>query len=182
MYLQIIQKLFSMSTIWAFDNIENKHTLSCGEDASSLSEHAINVINFEKKKVLPLTKKKELKLHQDAIECYICGKRFLKKLPNHKNYQKVRDHCHFTSKYRGAAHRICHLKFGVPSEIHVVFHNRSNYDYHFIINKLANDFEGQLEGFVENTEKYKNVSVPIETKVTNTDKDGNEMLSLYLIK
>ena len=70
----------------------------------------------------------------------------------------------------------------MPSEIHVVFHNRSNYDYHFIINKLANDFDGQLEGFVENTEKYKNVSVPIETKVTNTDKDGNEMLSLYLIK
>ena len=40
---------------------------------------AANLIKFEKKKMLPLTKK-ELKLHQDATECYICGKRFLKKI------------------------------------------------------------------------------------------------------
>ena len=51
-----------MSTIWAFDNIENKHTLHRGEDCmkkfcTSLREHATNVINFEKKKILPLTKK-----------------------------------------------------------------------------------------------------------------------------
>ena len=69
-----------MSSIWAFDNIESKHTLYRGEDymknvCTSLREHATNVINFEKKKMLPLTKK-ELKLHQDATECYICGKRF----------------------------------------------------------------------------------------------------------
>ena len=51
-----------MSTIWAFDNIENKHTLYCGEDCmkkfcTSLRENAANAINFEKKKILPLTKK-----------------------------------------------------------------------------------------------------------------------------
>ena len=68
-----------MSTIWVFDNIENKHTLYCEEDClktfyTSLREDATNVINFEKKKkMLPLTEK-ELKLHQDATECYICGK------------------------------------------------------------------------------------------------------------
>ena len=72
-----------MSTIWAFDNIEHKHTLNCGEDCmkkfcSLLREHATNVTNFEKKKVLPLTKK-ELKLHQGATACYIFGKRFLMK-------------------------------------------------------------------------------------------------------
>ena len=52
-----------MSTIWAFNNIENRHTLYRGEYCmkklcTSLKEHAINVINFEKKKMLPLTKKK----------------------------------------------------------------------------------------------------------------------------
>ena len=46
-----------MSTIWAFDNIENKHTLYCGADCmkkfyTSLRDHATNVINFEKKKIL----------------------------------------------------------------------------------------------------------------------------------
>ena len=30
-----------------------------------------------------------LKLHQDATECYICGKRFLKKLANDKKFWKV---------------------------------------------------------------------------------------------
>ena len=46
---------------------------------SSLREHATNVINSEKKKMLPLTKK-ELKLHQDAIACYIVRKKILKKV------------------------------------------------------------------------------------------------------
>ena len=69
---------------------------------SSLREHDVNLINFEKKKMPRLTKK-ELKLHHDETACYICGKRFLKTFANNKNYEKVRDHCYFTSKYRGAA-------------------------------------------------------------------------------
>ena len=61
---------YSISTIWAFDSVENKHSLCRGEDymkkfCTSLREHATNVINFENKKMLPLTKK-ELKLHLDA--------------------------------------------------------------------------------------------------------------------
>ena len=43
----------------------------------------------------------------------------------------------------------------MPNEIPAVFHNGSNYDYHFIIKELANDFEGELECLGENTEKYK---------------------------
>ena len=38
--------------------------------------------------------------------------------------------------YRGWAHSICNLKFYVPKAIPVVFHNDSNYDYHFIIKEL----------------------------------------------
>ena len=86
--------------------------------------------------MLPLTKE-ELKSHQYAKVCYICGKRILKKFAKGKNYRKVRDHCHYTGKYRGAAHSICNLKFNVPNEIPVVFYNGSNYDYHFIIKELA---------------------------------------------
>ena len=51
-----------MPSIWAFDHIENKHSLYYGENCMkkfcvSLREQAANVINFEKKKMLPLTKK-----------------------------------------------------------------------------------------------------------------------------
>ena len=39
----------------------------------------------------------------------------------------VRDHCHYTGEYRGAAHGICIIKYSVPKEIPIVFHHRSNY-------------------------------------------------------
>ena len=90
-------------------------------NCESLRKHAKNIIDFEKK-VLPLTKE-ELKSHQDVKVCYICGKRILKKFANDENYQKVRDHCHYTDKYKNAAHSICNLKFNIPSEVSVVFHN-----------------------------------------------------------
>ena len=52
-------------------------------------------------------------------------------------YHKVRDHCHYTGKFRGAAHNICNLRYKVPKEIPIVFHNGSIYDYHFVIKKLG---------------------------------------------
>ena len=69
--------------------------------------------------MLPLPKE-ELKSHQDAKVCY-SEKKILKKLYKIINYQKVRDHCHYTGKYRGGAHNICNLKFNVPYEIPVFF-------------------------------------------------------------
>ena len=79
-----------MSTLWAFDNMENKNTLNLGKDCMKkfceyLRKHAKNIIDFEKKKMLPLTKE-EIKSHQDTKICYICGKRILKKFANNKNY------------------------------------------------------------------------------------------------
>ena len=75
-----------MSTIWAFDHIENKHSLCRGKDCTkrfceSLREHAKNAIEFEKKKNI-IFNKKELELDQNATECYFCRKK------NHKNICK----------------------------------------------------------------------------------------------
>ena len=60
---------------------------------------------------------------------------------NHKNafklYHKARDHCHYTGKFRGAAHSICNLRYKTAKEIPVVFHHGSTYDHHFIIKQLA---------------------------------------------
>ena len=79
-----------MSTIWTVYNIKKKDTLFRGKDSTkrfceSFSEHAKNIIGFEKKKMLPLTKE-EFKWHQDAKICYIWGKRILKKLTKSINY------------------------------------------------------------------------------------------------
>ena len=69
-------------------------------------------------------------------------------------YHRVRDHCHYTGKYWGAADNIHHLKYKTPKKIPVVFHNGSTYDYHFIIKELAEEFERNFEFLGENTEKY----------------------------
>ena len=53
---------------------------------------------------------------------------------HYNKYQKVRYHCHYTRKYRGAAHSICNLRNKTPKKILVVFHNGFTYDYHFTIN------------------------------------------------
>ena len=69
-----------------------------------------------------------------------------------------------TGEYRSAAHSICNLKYSVPKEIPIVFHNGSNYNYHFIIKELAEESKGQFTYFGENTEKCRSFSVPISYK------------------
>ena len=53
------------------------------------------------------------------------------KVTNDNNYPKVRYHCLYTVKNRGAAHSICNLKYSTLKEIPLIFHNGLNYDYHF---------------------------------------------------
>ena len=65
--------------------------------------------------------------------------KFENKYLKDKKYRKVRDHCHYTGEYRGAAHSICNLKYSVPKEVPLVFDNGSNYDYRFIIIELAEE-------------------------------------------
>ena len=99
--------------------------------------------------------------------CYICKKEFD---TNDKKYYKVKDHCHYTGKYRGAAHNICNLRYKIPKEIPIVFHNGSTYDYHFIIKELVKEFEGNFQCLGENTEKYVTFSAPLEKEIKNKNK------------
>ena len=52
---------------------------------------------------------------------------------------------------------------------HVVFHNGSTYDYHFIIKELVKEFNSNFECLGENNEKYITFSVPIKKKIENKD-------------
>ena len=124
-----------------------------------LKEHASKISNYEKKKMIPLTTEEKIYHNKQKI-CYICQKEFNN---NDKKNYKVRDHCHYTGKYKGAAHNICNLRYKVPKEIPIVFHNGSTYDYHFITKELVKEFEGK------NTEKYITFSVPIKKKIENKD-------------
>ena len=116
---------------------------------------------------------KENKPYEKQKLCYICKKEFSTD-ENHKNafklYHKVRDHCHCTGKFRGAAHSIWNLRYKTPKEIPIVFNNGSTYDYQFIIKKPAEEFDGLLECLGETTEKYITFSVSISKEVQNGKK------------
>ena len=58
-----------------------------------------------------------------------------KKLPNHDD-EKVRDHCHITSTFRGAAHWDCDINFQLTKKVPVIFHDLKNYDSHLIFSVL----------------------------------------------
>ena len=159
---------YSLFTHCSFDKSKNKLNYynrdkdSMKKFSKDLREHVSKIINYEKKKMIPLTteEKKKQKI------CYICKKEFNN---NEKKNYEVRDHCHYMGKYRGAAHNICNLRYKVPKEVPIVFHNRSIYDYHFIIKELVKEFEGNFECLGENTEKYITFSVPIKKKIENKD-------------
>ena len=70
----------------------------------------------------------------------IINKHFNKKLKmtEDEDKNKVRDHCHITGKYRGAAHSQCNLKLKIPSKIPIIFHNLEGYDGHLIFRELNN--------------------------------------------
>ena len=90
--------------------------------------------------------------------------------------QKVRDHCRYTGKYRGAAHSNYNLNYKIPKETPVVFHNGSTYDYHFIIKQLARKFKDNFEWLGENTEKY------ITFSATINKEHGNGKTTTYKLK
>ena len=159
---------YSIFTSCSFDESKNKLNLYRGKDCmkkfcKDLKEHATRIINHEKKKIIPLTKEEKINYNDQKV-CFICKKEFD---TIDKKHHKVRDHCHYTGKYRGAAHNICNLRYKVPKEIPVVFHNGSTYDYHFIIKELIKEFEGNFDCLGENTEKYITFSVPLKKKIEN---------------
>ena len=52
--------------------------------------------------------------HENAKICYICKEKFENKYLKNKKYRKVRDKCHYTVEYRGAAHSTYNLKYSIP--------------------------------------------------------------------
>ena len=131
-----------------------------------LREHATKIVNYEKKEMIPLTKEEKNWYNMEKVS-HICKKVFSADY-NNKKHHKVKDPSHYTGKHRGAVHDICNLRYKIPKEFPVVFHNDSIYDYQFIIKKLAEEFEGEFECLGENTEKY------IFSANQKGNKDGND--------
>ena len=91
--------------------------------------------------------KEQQQSYENAKICYNCKEKFENKYLKDKKCSKVRDHCQYTQEYRDTAYSICDLKYAIPKKIPIAFHNGSNYDYHFIIKELAEEFKKTIYMF-----------------------------------
>ena len=101
-------------------------------------------LKFRFKKNMRITRKEEQDF-QEATVCHICE--------DSLNNDKVRDHCHLTGKYRGAAHSQCNLDYKLPKFYPVIFHNLSGYDTHMFIKDLA-ETPGEINCISKTEEDY----------------------------
>ncbi|XP_065682280.1 uncharacterized protein LOC136095509 [Hydra vulgaris] len=120
----------------------------------------------------------------NAKVCHICERKLKK--------DRVRDHCHITGKYRGAAHNDCNLHFKIPKFIPVFFHNLTGYDSHLFIKKLSGDgtSKEKINCIPINEEKYISFSKEIKVdeftksykfKGSNKKSEKKVEVKLYLL-
>ena len=86
------------------------------------------ITNHFNKELIMTTQDEEI--YNNSQICWICNEEL--------NTDKVRDHCHITGKFRGAAHNQCNLKFKIPKKLRIIFHNLEGYDEHIIFKELNN--------------------------------------------
>ena len=119
-----------------------------------LEEDVKAIANIEEKEMI--FTEEDRKHFNKASDCWICGE----ELGN----DRVRDHCHFTGRYRGPAHNNCNLKYRKPKSISVFFHNLSGYDSHLFIKKLGTPNKNEnIDCIPNNEEKYISFSKTIVT-------------------
>ena len=95
--------------------IEEKIVLKFCKD---LKELATEIINYKEKEMIPLTDK-ETRFYEKQKVCHICKRYFCTNENNEKEFKlrhKVRDHCHYTEKFTGAAHNLCNLRYKVAKK------------------------------------------------------------------
>ena len=143
---------------------EVKPYLYRGEDCMNVFCDKMNEIRddimYKMNNPLPMEKltDEEEKQFRECKKCHICGGSF----NDTKDKKKVRDHCHFTGKYRGCAHNKCNLDFCFRYfKIPVFFHNLKNYDAHLIITNLnkLNTRKDDINVIAQNSEKFITFSI-----------------------
>ena len=140
--------------ICSYDDTKSYYRDHVGEDSPAWFVQELRNLAEEVDEILknpkpmdPLTDEEE-HAFQTALFCHIC------ELPFAEGEERVRDHSHLTGKFRSAAHMGCNLNFKDWRTIPVIFHNLTGYDSHYLINDLANSFDGKITLIPINKEKY----------------------------
>jgi DNA polymerase type B, organellar and viral len=145
---------YSLIIIESKDNgVLHKSTYTGNDCASKLIDELLGmeeklIAKFTQfKKLGPLTKR-EKKIFFRTKVCHICEKEL--------NGDKVKDHCHATGNFLGAAHNFCNLQRSVRLDIPLYCHNLQGYDSHFILQSISDDVRlKNVSGLAYNTEKFR---------------------------
>ena len=127
--MYLLPRAYSTLTSYAYDKTLNQHIFYRGKDCLSkfsktLKAQVNKIINILQKAMDPLTEQEKFYMQMLIYPLYAKNP-----LVMIKKAIKVRDHCHYTGKYRGAAHSACNLQYKIPKSIPAVFHNGFNYDF-----------------------------------------------------
>lgn len=141
---------FAYSIICTDDETQNRFVNYRGDECVS---KFINCITRDAEKInsiLTNTKpmiftEEDANNFENAMRCHIC---------DHLLWNdRVRDHCHITGRYRGAAHHHCNLQYKTPKFIPIFFHNLSGYDCHLFIKELG-ELPGKIKIIPKTKENY----------------------------
>ncbi|XP_068994026.1 uncharacterized protein [Neodiprion pinetum] len=131
----------------AFDDSLRKFKINRGETCiqwfvNELKELAHSLDGYHKT-VVPMEPLNfnQIKEFDSSAVCHICEK------PVTPTDVKHQDHCHFTGKYRAAAHRSRNLNDQNSHTIPVIFHNLSGYDSLFLTKAPGNVIRSSLNKF-----------------------------------
>lgn len=149
----------------------SKYRSKTGPDCVKWFVGEMENIAHAAKELLERSEPMQLSLEDEVLfiwaeECHICGKEFI------DVRDKVRDHCHTTGVFRGAAHNACNLNYQRVRYVTVIFHNLSHYDAHFIIQAFAQNMEGSTSVIPCNDEVYISFSKFVDSTKDEKGKGG----------
>ena len=97
----------------------------------------------------------------------------------------MRDHCHYSGIYKGAAHSLCNLQYKISFYILVIFRNLSGYDAHMFIKELASSSpNGAKMGIIaKNKEDYITflISIEVDKYIDKSREEKSKEIDLRFI-
>lgn len=147
---QHIPSAFAYHIVCSFDSSKNLFRSYRGRDCVNkflecLYEDVKQIYETLSTEVAMRFTEKDSKEFNKATHCHICNHLLF--------FDRVRDHCHLTGTYRGAAHQYCNLNYRIRKQIPVFFHNLAGYDCHLFIKELAESL-GPVRVIPKNKENY----------------------------
>ena len=122
--------------------------------------------HFNKNLIMSVDEEEKFQL---ANSCGICNKLF------DVGDEKVRDYCHVTGKFRGAAHFNCNANCKLSKKVPVIFHNFRSYDSHLIIKEIIK-FDAKVSVIPNGLEKYMAFTINKNLVYTDTKQFMNSGL------